>query len=312
MLVICTIDHHQGIPTPNTSHKGYAVLGAGFTGLSVAWHLLNGTECWKESLNLLNVAEGALFKLVNRAKQDSPPNSDPSIVKKRIEFIHEDACCSKSCACIFVPLNETFYMPEALSINSQCYLEALYLACVNLAEGKSKVRVARKELSLHMKSAESNLELAWYPPYDFFVCVITRAVIDAECGGGAWKWRPAKTAAGVKMETLISNDWLMLEKAFLKQPKVFLCSKKTGKGKRPGNGGNRYWKSVGLGFKTPREAIEGTYIDKKCPFTGDVSIRGHIVSGTCHSAKMMRTIIVRRNYLHWIRKYRRSLSSFLS
>ncbi|CAK9187199.1 unnamed protein product [Ilex paraguariensis] len=46
------------------------------------------------------------------------------------------------------------------------------------------------------------------------------------------------------------------EKAFLKQPKVFLCSKKSGKGKRPGKGGNRYWKSIGLGFKTPREAIE--------------------------------------------------------
>lgn len=34
-------------------------------------------------------------------------------------------------------------------------------------------------------------------------------------------------------------------------------SKKSGKGKRPGKGGNRFWKSVGLGFKTPREAIEG-------------------------------------------------------
>ncbi|KAJ9538046.1 hypothetical protein OSB04_030779 [Centaurea solstitialis] len=68
------------------------------------------------------------------------------------------------------------------------------------------------------------------------------------------------------------------EKAFLKQPKVFLCSKKSGKGKRPGKGGNRFWKSVGLGFKTPREAIEGTYIDKKCPFTGDVSIRGRILA----------------------------------
>ncbi|XP_057968322.1 small ribosomal subunit protein uS17 isoform X1 [Malania oleifera] len=95
------------------------------------------------------------------------------------------------------------------------------------------------------------------------------------------------------------------EKAFLKQPKVFLCSKKSGKGKRPGKGGNRFWKSVGLGFKTPKEAIEGAYIDKKCPFTGNVSIRGRIIAGTCHSAKMMRTIIVRRNYLHYVKKYQR-------
>ncbi|KAK8520461.1 hypothetical protein V6N12_004399 [Hibiscus sabdariffa] len=95
------------------------------------------------------------------------------------------------------------------------------------------------------------------------------------------------------------------EKAFLKQPKVFLSSKKSGKGKRPGKGGNRFWKSIGLGFKTPREAVEGTYIDKKCPFTGTVSVRGRILAGTCHSAKMIRTIIVRRNYLHFIKKYQR-------
>ena len=49
----------------------------------------------------------------------------------------------------------------------------------------------------------------------------------------------------------------------------------------------------------------GTYIDKKCPFTGTVSVRGRILAGTCHSAKMMRTIIVRRNYLHYIKKYQR-------
>jgi hypothetical protein len=31
-----------------------------------------------------------------------------------------------------------------------------------------------------------------------------------------------------------------------------------------------------LGFKTPQAAIDGTYIDKKCPFTGNVAIRGRI------------------------------------
>lgn len=49
----------------------------------------------------------------------------------------------------------------------------------------------------------------------------------------------------------------------------------------------------------------GTYIDKKCPFTGNVSIRGRILAGTCHSTKMNKTIIVRRNYLHYIKKYQR-------
>ncbi|KAH7576157.1 hypothetical protein JRO89_XS01G0004500 [Xanthoceras sorbifolium] len=81
---------------------------------------------------------------------------------------------------------------------------------------------------------------------------------------------------------------------------------KSAKGKRPGKGGNRYWKSIGLGFKTPREAIEGTCIDKKCSFTGSASIRGRILVGTCHSGKMIRSIVVRRNYLHYIKKIPRA------
>jgi ribosomal protein S17 len=55
----------------------------------------------------------------------------------------------------------------------------------------------------------------------------------------------------------------------------------------------------------PAEAINGTYIDKKCPFTGDVSIRGRILTGVVHSTKMTNTIIIRREYLHFIPKYRR-------
>ncbi|ELU43112.1 40S ribosomal protein S11 [Rhizoctonia solani AG-1 IA] len=65
----------------------------------------------------------------------------------------------------------------------------------------------------------------------------------------------------------------------------------------------RWYKDVGLGFKTPAEAINGTYIDKKCPFTGDVSIRGRILTGRVVSTKMTRTIIIRRDYLHYIPKY---------
>uniref|UniRef100_A0A7N1A0I6 Small ribosomal subunit protein uS17 n=1 Tax=Kalanchoe fedtschenkoi TaxID=63787 RepID=A0A7N1A0I6_KALFE len=87
--------------------------------------------------------------------------------------------------------------------------------------------------------------------------------------------------------------------------RLWFCSSKSSKGKKAGKAGTRFFKSVGLGIKTPREAIEGAYIDKKCPFTSDVSIRGRILAGTCHSAKMVRTIIVRRNYLHWVKKYQR-------
>jgi small subunit ribosomal protein S11e len=45
--------------------------------------------------------------------------------------------------------------------------------------------------------------------------------------------------------------------------------------------------------------------DKKCPFTGLVSIRGRILTGTVVSTKMHRTLIIRREYLHYIPKYSR-------
>uniref|UniRef100_A0A8C5F4Y8 Small ribosomal subunit protein uS17 n=2 Tax=Gadus morhua TaxID=8049 RepID=A0A8C5F4Y8_GADMO len=98
------------------------------------------------------------------------------------------------------------------------------------------------------------------------------------------------------------------EKAYQKQPTIFQNKKrvlaaegaKEAKEKVP-----RYYKNVGLGFKTPREAIDGTYIDKKCPFTGNVSIRGRILSGVVTKMKMQRTIVIRRDYLHYIRKYNR-------
>ena len=67
----------------------------------------------------------------------------------------------------------------------------------------------------------------------------------------------------------------------------------------------RFYKDIGLGFKTPKEAIEGTYIDKKCPFTSTVSIRGRILKGIVRSTKMRRTIVIRRDYLHFIPKMSR-------
>jgi len=92
------------------------------------------------------------------------------------------------------------------------------------------------------------------------------------------------------------------ERAFQKQPHIFTLSKvRTTKGKAT----KRWYKEVGLGFKTPKTAIEGTYIDKKCPFTGQVSIRGKILTGVVVSTKMHRTLVIRRDYLHYIPKYQR-------
>ncbi|RXI05637.1 hypothetical protein DVH24_017679 [Malus domestica] len=43
----------------------------------------------------------------------------------------------------------------------------------------------------------------------------------------------------------------------------------------------------------------------KMPFHWKCFYRGPILAGTCHSAKMNKTIIVRRTYLHYIKKYQR-------
>lgn len=94
------------------------------------------------------------------------------------------------------------------------------------------------------------------------------------------------------------------EHAFQKQDGVFLNSKAL-LAKKTTRGVRYYRNDVGLGFRAPREAIDGHYIDKKCPFTGDVSIRGKILKGMVISTKMQRTIVVRRDYLHFVRKYQR-------
>ncbi|KAJ3356395.1 30S ribosomal protein S11, chloroplastic [Entophlyctis luteolus] len=96
------------------------------------------------------------------------------------------------------------------------------------------------------------------------------------------------------------------ERAYQFQVGISQNSKLSSKKKGTKTATRRWYCDVGLGFKTPKEAIEGTYIDKKCPFTGStISIRGRILSGIVVSNKMKRTIIIRREYLHYIPKYNR-------
>merc|ERR1712064_114553 len=57
--------------------------------------------------------------------------------------------------------------------------------------------------------------------------------------------------------------------------------------------------------KIPAEAKTGNYIDKKCPFVGKVSIRGRVLTGVITKMKMKNTVVLRRDYLHYIKKYNR-------
>lgn len=98
---------------------------------------------------------------------------------------------------------------------------------------------------------------------------------------------------------------VQIERAYQHQEGVNENSRAPAKRYQNASGKVRYVKSVGLGFKTPKAAVNGTYIDSKCPFTGNVSIRGRIMRATVRSTKMKRTVIIRRNYLHFVNKYQR-------
>ena len=93
------------------------------------------------------------------------------------------------------------------------------------------------------------------------------------------------------------------EKAYQSQDAIFVARKRAIGNQRQKP--MRYIRNVGLGIKTPDAAVEGSYVDKKCPFTGNVSIRGRILKGLVISTKMKNTIVIRRDYLHYITKYRR-------
>ena len=72
------------------------------------------------------------------------------------------------------------------------------------------------------------------------------------------------------------------ERAFQKQPTVFLNKKG---GLKPSEA--RFFCNPGLGFKTPIEAKNGNYIDKKCPFTGKVKIEIWILLKSAAGADSM-------------------------
>jgi len=58
---------------------------------------------------------------------------------------------------------------------------------------------------------------------------------------------------------------------------------------------------MSLTFKKPRKACS----DRNCPFHGDLPIRGRVLDGYVVSAKMDRTVIVKRDYLYYVPKFMR-------
>lgn len=86
-----------------------------------------------------------------------------------------------------------------------------------------------------------------------------------------WEWIPDAEDCVNR----VTNGLIVEQAAYQKQDKfsyrkVHVLGKKTNQ---------RWYADIGLGIKTPEMAIRGKYIDKKCPFTSSVSIRGAILKG---------------------------------
>lgn len=50
---------------------------------------------------------------------------------------------------------------------------------------------------------------------------------------------------------------------------------------------------------------DGQCDDDKCPFHGRLSVRGQIIEGVVISDKMMRTVVVKKDYMKYVPKYER-------
>ncbi|MHA1229515.1 MAG: 30S ribosomal protein S17 [Candidatus Helarchaeota archaeon] len=60
-------------------------------------------------------------------------------------------------------------------------------------------------------------------------------------------------------------------------------------------------RNIGIDVVGPKKECD----DIKCPFHGKLSIRGRIFEGKVISTRMKNTVVVRRDYLYYLKKYKR-------
>jgi small subunit ribosomal protein S17 len=60
-------------------------------------------------------------------------------------------------------------------------------------------------------------------------------------------------------------------------------------------------RNTGLNVSIPEQECN----DVNCPFHGVLPVRGQVITGKVVSDKMQDTVVVKRDYLHYVKKYRR-------
>ncbi|XP_058768801.1 uncharacterized protein LOC131642583 isoform X2 [Vicia villosa] len=274
---------HPSLLTQQHSLR-FAVLGAGFVGLSVVWHLFKqsskelnlkidifdevgigggasgisggllhpyspkvkplweGSQCWKESIKLLRIAEEASLSkdctiedmkafVVNKRGILRPAMDMKNMAKLndnaktcfpccRVETLNDEEAQGLLPG-VLLPFDTAFFMPEALNINPQHYLEALFRACENLVKESSCQGSGEKQLSLHKKSVYGLSEFEG--EYDaVIICLGAKANTLPEISGRL----PLRTCRGVilNMEppditrcypehgpSILSDAWIAVE-----------------------------------------------------------------------------------------------------
>lgn len=60
-------------------------------------------------------------------------------------------------------------------------------------------------------------------------------------------------------------------------------------------------RNIGLDVSAPKQECS----DLNCPFHGILPVRGQVITGKVVSDQMKGTVVVTRDYLHYVRKYKR-------
>ncbi len=60
-------------------------------------------------------------------------------------------------------------------------------------------------------------------------------------------------------------------------------------------------KDIGLNVKPPSESCD----DLNCPFHGTLPVRGQVIKGSVISSKMQGSISVKKEFMHFVKKYER-------
>ena len=60
-------------------------------------------------------------------------------------------------------------------------------------------------------------------------------------------------------------------------------------------------RNIGINVQPPKNSCT----DRNCPFHGRLPVRGQIITGIVSSNRMNQSIIVKREYMHYVKKYER-------